>query len=665
MKMFKQILKRLSLVFALFAGLFIAGTFAIMIAFFYNPTIFINPKNLNWGLQKTHLLSIWSWKTAAINHEWISWNKRRFYGGFSDLCLIYDNPDVNVDTCMEKVSWNVELSWSMKSGFKYDIAEPLAVDSSKLIVTIKENPEETPPPDLMSYWDMIWNPIVPDLKMNFRKIEIRGNDKPLTFDLALTKDPGNLKAQGLGFNLHATEKRIDIFAPKKVLLPYDLKTKNPLYFSEIKLVALIQETDISVMLTAKIETGALLVKTKISKASLKEDLSKPKFLRQMLLATEGSIQVAKLKSTVAELVRPPFNVLPAPINAMEGSLKLILVTENYTDNNSVLLKVRTELDMEGPKQQLKLALNSDIPFRVNDKSIGPVTVGVELQKVNILLPQLSRTKLPPQLIPDSRFKNSIKVVRTNLNTTNIPPKVKKVKKVEVSVKLQALGENALLINTNLLDEVLKLNFDLEIADGEIIKGYIHALPFRTTVFKRKIYVQSVKLIFNAPLEPEIIANIQFELPEYLITLELEGPISKPRQVFSSKPALPLDDIYAVILFGRPLEGLDPDDRTAAKKTNQILSQGILSLAVLYYFAGSPVESLGYDPESNELSASIGLGSKNSLRVGGTTGSGLNSAGIRRSLGKGWYIDSSVQKSTTAAGSSSGDYGVLLERIISY
>ncbi|MBC7711847.1 MAG: translocation/assembly module TamB domain-containing protein [Rhizobacter sp.] len=666
MNMTKQVLKRLSLIIAGFIGMILIAIITIAVTFFYNPTIFINPKNLDYALKKTSVLKSWSWKSAAINHQWIAWNKRRFYGGFEDLCLVYDNPDVFVDTCLEKVSWNVELNWTKESGFKYEIYEPLVVESTKLKITPKDNPEETPPPDIMSYWKMLWSPIVPDMSVHFAKIEILKKEHPLTFDLKLKKDPSNLDAEALGFNLHATKDKITLTAPKKVLLPYDLKTNNPLYFDEIKIEATIGETDIPVVGTAKLASATLKLNSKISRASLKEDLSKPKFLRQVILNTSASMEIEKLKSTVAKLVRPPFNVLPAPINAMEGSLKLIITTDNVQDNNSVLLKVRSELDMKGPKQELKMALNSEIPFKVNDKSIGAVTIGLELQKVNLLLPQMSRTRLPPQLKPDSRFKNSVKVVHENLNEKKIPPKVKKApaKKVEVSMRLQALGENALHINTNLLDEVLKLNFDLEIADGQIVKGYIQTLPFRTTVFKRKLIIQSVRFVFNAPLEPEIIARIQFDLPEYLITLDLEGPLSKPRQAFSSIPALPVDDIYAVILFGRPLEGLDPDDKSAARNTNQILSQGILSLAVLYYFAGSPVESLGYNPNSNVLSAQIGLGSKNSLRVGGS-GNGLNSAGIRRSLGKGWYIDSSVQKATTTNGTSTGDYGVLLERIISY
>jgi hypothetical protein len=99
----------------------------------------------------------------------------------------------------------------------------------------------------------------------------------------------------------------------------------------------------------------------------------------------------------------------------------------------------------------------------------------------------------------------------------------------------------------------------------------------------------------------------------------------------------------------------------------LLSQGILSLSVLYFLAGSPVEYVGYDPDSKNATAQFGLGSKSSLRVGGGS-EGVNSTAIRRSLGKGWYLDTSVQQSQEEASSapnSGRNYGVLLERIISY
>lgn len=664
-----QIFKRLLLIVTGFIALVLITVVTILVTFFYNPTIFINPKNLDYALTRTKVLESWSWKNAEINHEWIKWNQRRFFGGFQDLCLVYDNPDANVDTCLEKVSWNVELQWTLSGGFSYVVYEPLIVDSSKLRVTTKDNKEETPPPDLMSYWDILWSPLVPDLDLKFKKIYIIKPEKPapLSFDLEVVKKPNSLTASALGFNLLATPKKINIYAPKRILLPFDLKTQNPLYFSEIKLEANVLEKSIPILVSAKLESAAIKIETSVLKSSLKEDLTTPKFLRDIILATKGSVEVTKLKSTIENLVRPPYNILPAPLNVMEGTLKIGVETEKYVEKDSVLFKIRTELDMKSAKQNLKLAVKSEVPYLLKDKTIGPVTLGLELKKVKVLLPTLAKNRLPPQLIPDSRFKNSTVVLRENKNQQNLPKKMKQspVKKgVEVDMKLQALGENALHINTNLLDQTLRLNFDLEISNGEVQKGWVQTLPLTTTIFKRKIVIPSLRIIFNAPLEPEIIATIVFHLPEYTITLQLEGPTSKPRQAFSSQPPLPVDDIYAVLLFGRPLSGLDADDKTAAQKSNQLISQGVLSLAVLYYFAGSPIESIGYDPESNEVSAQIGLGSKNSLRVEGS-GSGLNSAGVRRALGKGWYIDSSVQKTTNKNGTSGGDYGVLLERIISY
>lgn len=662
-----QILKRLLLIITGFISLVLITVITILATFFYNPTIFINPKNLDYVLARTKVLESWSWKNAEIKHEWIKWNQRRFFGGFQDLCLVYDNPDSNIDTCIEKMSWNVELQWTLGHGLKFVVYEPLMIDSSKFRVRTKDNKEETPPPDLMSYWDILWNPLIPDLDLKFKKIDIIKANSPLSFDLMLVKTPNSLSASALGFNLQANPKKINIYAPNRILLPFDLKTKNPLYFNEIKLEANILEKTIRILVSAKVETAVIKIQTDVLKSSLKEDLSTPKFLSDVILATTASVEVTKLKSTVENLARPPYNILPAPLNVMEGTLKIGVITEKYVEKDSVLFKIKTELDMTSSKQDLKLTVNSEVPYLLKEKVIGPVILGLELNKVKILLPTLAKNSLPPQLIPDSRFKNSTVVVRENKNQQILPSKVKKspVKKgVEVDMRLQALGEKALHINTNLLDQTLRLNFDLEIHNGEVQKGWIQTLPLTTSIFKRKIFIPSLRIVFDAPLEPQIIAKIEFHLPEYTITIELEGPTSRPRQAFSSQPPLPLDDIYAVLLFGRPLSGLDADDKTAAQKSNQLISQGVLSLAVLYYFAGSPIESIGYDPESNEISAQIGLGDKNSLRVEGS-GSGLNSAGVRRALGKGWYVDSSVQKTTNKNGGSGGDYGVLLERIISY
>ncbi|MBC7537443.1 MAG: translocation/assembly module TamB domain-containing protein [Bacteriovorax sp.] len=630
----------------------IFGSLALML--FFNPIFIVNPKNINYALKKTSFLKSWSWKKGEINHQWISWNHRYFSGHFQDLCLSYENIDIALDTCMEEVSWNLDLKWMPGKGFIYTIDRPLIIDSRKTKLTLFDNTEDSPAKDYLSYWNMIWKKIIPNLDFSFREVDIIKPRSHFTFDLKLMKSPKVLNVWAMGYELIGTEKEITIIAPRKILLSVNLKTKIPLYFQELKLVGHITDNSIPILITGSIDSAKLKVTTKISHELLKSKIILPHFLKQILLPAHGILIIEKVKATLGKLLKPPYNILPAPLNALEGSFKMNVKVEDIEGADNVLFKIIASLDLVGVKQVINLDLKTEVPFNLKTKEISSITLGVDMKKVSILLPKLAKNRMPPQLKPDPRFKLPEVIV---VNKSH-----RKKKKIDFKLHLQALGDKALFIKTNLLDEILRLKFYLEIEDGTT-KGFVHALPLKTTIFKRPIIFQSVKIVFNNSLVPELTALIEFHLPQYLITLNLEGPITKPRQAFRSSPPLSQDDIYAVLLFGQPLSGLGTDDKTAAKSAGQILSQGILSLAVLYYFAGSPVQSLGYDPESKALAAQIGLGAKNSLRVSTESG-GLNSAGVRRSLGKGWYIDSSVQKSTGSF-SSATDYGVLLERIISY
>jgi hypothetical protein len=646
-------------IFFSITGLLVIALVSLGLVVFFNPTFIVNPKNINYALRKTSFLKSWSWEKGEIHHQWISWNHRYFSGSFQNICIVYGNKKLEVNTCMEKFSWNLDIIWKPGKGFEYAIDRPLIIDSKKTKLTFFDTPEltttsiKTKTPDYYSYWKMIWKKIVPNLDFTFREIEIVKPKSHFAFDLRLIKYAKTLNAKAMGYELMASEKEITILAPLKILFPADLKTKKPLYFRELKLVGVITESSIPILITGSLENAKLIVKTKIFLEQLKKEIYFPYFLKQILLKAEGSLKIEKLKSTLGSLLKPPFNILPAPLNALEGSLNIDVKTQNLEGAENILFKIDSKLDLVGDKQAINLDLKTDIPMNLKNHEISSVTFGIELNKVAILLPKLAKNKMPPQLRPDPRFK---KIVVKSLSKHQR-------KKIDFKMHLQALGDKALFIKTNLLDEVLRLNFDLQIEDGTISKGSILALPLRTTIFKRPIIFQSVKIVFNDPFVPELKALIEFHLPEYMITLNLEGPLSKPRQAFKSVPPLSQDDIYAVLLFGQPLSGLNTDDKTTARSAGQILSQGILSLAVLYYFAGSPVQSLGYDPESKVLAAQIGLGAKNTLRVSSESG-GLNTAGVRRSLGKGWYVDTSVQKSS-GMNAGATDYGLLLERIIGY
>lgn len=663
----KAFIKKISLALLSLGVLLILLVVSFAGVLFFNPTLLINPKTINFALKKTHVLKSWSWNKGEVEHHWISWNHRKFRGSFQNFCLSYQKPGVALESCMEDVEWNLDLRWTLKAGFEYGVNQPLIINSNKSKITLGENEknnvdEKSEQPDFVKYWGLLWKRIVPDMNFKFKSIEIIQPKKATTIDVELLKIKNGLTIKSMGYELIGSEKKIAINAPKKVLIPMDLKTKNPLFFDELKLVALIEDKVISMNMNAEVESAKLKINSGINRNFLKKKHSTPELLKHILLATDGTLEINKLVATLGRLIRAPYNILPTPLNSMEGSFKIHVLAAD--ENNNVLIKITSSLDLTGVKQALVLDLQTDFPLDLVKYSPGPISASLDFKRVSLLLPKFSKNKLPPQLKPDSRFKNTSIEVEDKTPGKRKKRKVSTHKEIEYKMDVEALGEKALSIRTNLLDEILRLNFKLHIEDKTITNGFIQTYPLKTTVFKRPISISSIRLIFNAPKEPEIVATIEFNLPDYAITLKLDGPLSKPRQVFSSQPPMPTDDIFAVLLFGRPLSGLNPDDKLAAAGASQIISQGILSLAVLYYFAGSPIESLGYNPDSKAISAQFGLGAKNSLQVSSDKG-GLGTVGVRHSLGKGWYIESSVQKSSSGNTSGGGDYGVLLERIKSY
>lgn len=645
--------------------IFLIATAAIFI--FVDPTIILKPETINFALSKTHVLKTWSFQEMHFDHKWIKWNHRVFKGSLKDFCFVKETVEKKIDVCLNTVEWNVDLEWNKGKGLTYIVHEPLTIVSDKLIVTTLKD-EETSSPDYFKIWDRLWGVFIPDINLDLKSVDLINltKEKPESkhFKLKLKKDSQQITAEALDFKLIATKNKIVLTRDQPIKLPMDLKTKNPLYFRELNLVGDIKKTNVSLFLTGKIDTAKVHIESNVMKKWVTGKLPANTVLKNILLETKGTLQVEKFKHTLFKLMKPPFNQLPAPVNAMEGTFVINLKTERTDNTNEVMMLVRSDVDLEGAKQFLKFHLDSNFPFDVKSKKPGPFVLALEFEKVALMLPKLEKNKLPPQFKPDPRFYRGSELAKKELKKKM---QKKQGKKTNFALEIEAPKERALQIKTNLLDEILKLYFDLKIDEGIIQTGFIQTLPLKTTIFRRSVTINSMRFNFHAPIETDIVADIDFNLPEYTVTLKLAGPLSKPRTAFSSKPPLPQDDIIAVLLFGRPLNDLDSDDKTASKKTNQIISQGLLSLSVLYFFAGSPIQSIGYDPETKEVSAQVGLGRKSSLRVSSESG-GVRKAGVRRSLGKGWYVNTTVQKNSALSTTTSGtgnDYGVLLERIISY
>lgn len=614
---------------------------------FFRPALIINPKNLAFVLHHTHVLKSWRWSEARFTHEWIKWNDRGFSGSFKNLCFTYGPEPVGLDTCLEDISWSIRLQ-----GLHVVTVAPLVIDSSILSLSVPDKPKEkTPPPDIYKYWTMFWSDLVPDMDFNFHKIAI----KDFSFDLKLVKTKKNLQVSALKFNLMADPDSFELKAPPKYPVPRKKIAflQRRIYLRKFVLKGKVKKNEIPLALNGFVEGIKVNVLSRID-LPVKDDFSSIVFRKKAILNTNARIIMKDVKKNLSLYSPKPYDKLPAPFNVMNGDVEINVTTRNHPSPDFVNVDTVSSINLASLTQDFYMDFAASLPLDLRTFKPREINLDIDFKKVRLELPRLSRKSPPPQLLPDSRFKKQI-----------LPPVAKKTTPIDIDLK--ALNEKAMNITTNLLDEPLRLNFDLSLANGKMNDGFVQILPLKTTIFRRPIRLRFANIKFSADKDTQIDAEIMFPLPEYKITLKLEGPMSKPKYAFQSKPPLPEDDIYSVLLFGRPLQDLSTDDKSAAAKTNSILAQGILSLSVLYFLAGSPVEYVGYDTDSKSAVAQFGLSDKSSLRVGGGN-EGVNSTTLRRTLGKGWYLDTSVQQSQEEAGSNPSethDYGVLLERIISY
>lgn len=639
-------------------GLLLLG--GVLSLIFFRPELIVNPANLDLALKKTQVLKSWSWREAKIDIIWNKYNDRRITGHFYDFCLEYESDGIDVQTCLEEISWDLNIGFRLKDGVWVKNLKPLIINSRLSKIAIKDNPEEKTapsPPEVWKYWQMLWSQMIPDMIFSFNRIELLINKNKFFFDLNLRKLQQKINAEVLGFKLIADPKKIELIGPSRYLLPWELIKGHPLLLKQPKLTAIMKEEGIPLAVTGSLEVLDFIFNAHLDLPN-SDEINSVSFKRSFLSKLSGQIILKDIQQKYLEGGLKKYPALPAPINVLDGSIITDIRAKSAVKANIVKFDIATHLHLKSDKQILDMGINVLVPLNVETFSPGSLSVDIKLNKVLLHLPRISKKLKPPQFIPDRRIVNG------PFGPKSTPPPGQEKKTLDLTMHLSALADNALHFKTNLLDEDLRLNFDLLIDSGNLKSGFIQVLPLKTKVFKRPIHVKSMKINFDNPTEPLLDGVLYFPLPEYKITLNLEGPVSDPRHSFSSQPPLSQNDIFAVLLFGRPMAELDPEDKTGAQKTNQLLAQGILSLGVLYFLAGSPVEFIGYDPDTKSATAQIGLGSKTSLRVGGGSEK-ANSTGVRRSLGKGWFLDTSAQSSSSLSESNTRSYGVMLERIIAY
>ena len=221
------------------------------------------------------------------------------------------------------------------------------------------------------------------------------------------------------------------------------------------------------------------------------------------------------------------------------------------------------------------------------------------------------------------------------------PVAKKGCHISYNVSVKNEAGSPILISSQFFGKPVPVSVETKINDANPPEGHVRINNYTTTLFRRTGTLEK----FDLDLKTKLInGKARVDFSEYKVIISVSGTTQSVHIDLESDPPLPKDQVLAILLFGKPLGGLNDDESGSVDKFQNAATDGALSLASLYLFASTPIESVGYNPHTKGLTAKVKLASGTSLNVGANS-QGLTDVGVTMRLSKHWQVETTVRDPT--------------------
>jgi TamB, inner membrane protein subunit of TAM complex len=353
------------------------------------------------------------------------------------------------------------------------------------------------------------------------------------------------------------------------------------------------------------------------------------------------LAIAEFHNLVEILDKTAYAV-PAPFHVLHGEVHFMAKGELNPRGGEIPLELHTELHSK--EQNFVVDSKGHFKFRkelaseVDPKSGHELGYDMNLQldaaltSIKLMLPHFDLSSFP-KLAPDTRIREEIEA-----HNKSGPGRFSYQIHVTTPV-------GPVKIVTNLASAPIPIRADIQLDTKQPPLGKISIEMFPVDVFKRQATIEKFELSLEPKKQP-IDGVIQVVYTDYTVKIVLKGTVADPIYQFTSEPALPEQEVIAVLLFGKTSGDLDSDQTDSVGSVRGAAADKSLDLASLYLLAATPIESVGYDPTSGAVTAKIKIANGTSLNVagGGPNANGLQTVGIRKRLGNNFSITTEVTSS---------------------
>ena len=345
--------------------------------------------------------------------------------------------------------------------------------------------------------------------------------------------------------------------------------------------------------------------------------------------------------------------IPAPINQLAGKVSCEIKKNRLIfPPERINIPLNCAVDLKSKDQTLSFMGSGDLALFTQEKNLhASLNLLVDIRSIDFVLPKMTISSPPPKLALDKRI-----IISEQKSGSGI------LSNFAYKIRVKTHTQGAIRLISNLLKKPLPLSVDAVVTDKGPITGQLVIKDSPVDFMRRHALVEIFKLnLSQNPDEMPMSGSIKIKNNQYVITIGLLGTLGQPRYYLQSDPPLAEKELLAVLLFGKEPDFLDADKLESVDNTRAALADGMISLISMYYLASSPVESIGYNPLTKVFSASINVAKGVSLVVGTNT-QNMKEVGLRKRLGGGWSLETTVTQNEQT-GSNQG--GAMLRWRFSY
>ncbi|MDX1387228.1 MAG: translocation/assembly module TamB domain-containing protein, partial [bacterium] len=351
-------------------------------------------------------------------------------------------------------------------------------------------------------------------------------------------------------------------------------------------------------------------------------------------------KLKELANLVEVLKGSPYAVW-APLHVLNGSAEFKIKGKLNLKKRRGEVPIEFQTRFYSAQQKINTDGKGKLKFDFSEinKGLG-FKLDLLLDQLQLALPTFHLGPIP-NFLPDNRFKKP--------GEEEKPPKKELPFKYLVTVKT---GQDGVLLSNLSKNGKIPFALNLRLTE-ERAGGTVTVKQTPVEFFKRVATIKNFEVELDEPIDKSRLEGvIGVSYAAYDIRILVIGSVKRPRYIFESDPPLDREQIISVLIYGRTFEDLNQSEADTVNSVSSAAADRALTLGSMFLLASTPIESVSYNPNTNQVTARLRVAKGTSIDLGTQEGKTQN-IGLRQRIGGNWFINTYLENDSETGEQSGG------------